>query len=103
MPVGLIVIIALFVILGIIFSLGKGAFLISGYNTSSKEEKAKYDEKALCKFMGKAMFMFAFSVFLWGLSTLLNQHIIFVIGFTLFIGTAIFLVIYTNSNNRFRK
>ena len=57
----------LFIILGVIFSLGKGAFLIAGYNTSNKEEKAKYDEKALCKFMGKSMFTLAFSVFLWGL------------------------------------
>ena len=103
MPAVIVAIVALFVVLGIVFSLGKGAFLISGYNTSSKEEKAKYDEKALCKFMGKTMFMLAFSVFLWGLSTLLNQHVIFVIGFILFIGTVIFLLIYTNTNNRFRK
>ncbi|GKU24165.1 DUF3784 domain-containing protein [Clostridium folliculivorans] len=103
MPAGLIGIIVLFIVLGIVFSLGKGAFLISGYNTLSKEEKAKYDTEALCKFMGKSMFMLAFSVFLWGLSTLLNQHFVFVIGFILFIGTVIFLIIYTNTNNRFRK
>jgi hypothetical protein len=53
----------LFIILGVVFSLGKGAFLISGYNMLSKEEKAKYDEKALCKFIGKSMFAIAFSVF----------------------------------------
>lgn len=33
----------------IALSMGKGAFLIAGYNTSSKEEKAKYDEKKLCR------------------------------------------------------
>ena len=51
--------IALFLVLGLIFSRGKGAFLIAGYNTASKAEKAKYDEKALCRFMGKIMFAMA--------------------------------------------
>ena len=31
---------------------GRGSFLIAGYNTSSKEEKAKYDEKKLCYTVG---------------------------------------------------
>ena len=32
---------ALFVGLGVLFSKGKGAFLIAGYNTMSKEKKAR--------------------------------------------------------------
>lgn len=76
----LLLILMLFIILEAVFSLGKGAFLISGYNMFSKEEKAEYDEKALCKFMGKSMFVIAFSVFLWELSSLIKQHILFVIG-----------------------
>ena len=47
------------VILGIVFSKGKGAFLIAGYNTASKAEKQKTDEKKLCKFMGRLMFLLA--------------------------------------------
>lgn len=31
---------------------GRGAFLIAGYNTSSQTDKAKYDEKKLCRVMG---------------------------------------------------
>lgn len=93
----------LFIILGIVFSLGKGAFLISGYNMLSKEEKAKYDEKALCKFMGKSMLVIAFSVFLWGLSSLIKQHILFVIGLILFLGTVIFILVYSNTKNRFKS
>jgi len=103
MPVVVFLITALFIILGVIFSLGKGAFLISGYNTSSKEEKAQYDEKALCKFMGKSMFVLAFSIFLWGLSELVKQPVLFVIGLILFIGTVIFILIYANTQNRFKK
>ena len=46
----------LFAILGIVFFCGKGSSLIAGYNTASPEEKAKYDEKALCHTMGGMMF-----------------------------------------------
>lgn len=45
----------LFLALGILFLLGKGSFLIAGYNTSSKAEKAKYDEKKICRYAGIAM------------------------------------------------
>ncbi|MDD3244253.1 MAG: DUF3784 domain-containing protein [Eubacteriales bacterium] len=38
--------------LAVVFFMGKGAFLIAGYNTSSREERAKYDEKKLCRTMG---------------------------------------------------
>ena len=51
--------ILLFLLLGLVFSQGKGAFLIAGYNTASQAEKAKYDEKALCRCMGKLMFALA--------------------------------------------
>jgi uncharacterized membrane protein YgdD (TMEM256/DUF423 family) len=98
-----VIVIVLFVILGVVLSLGKGAFLIAGYNTASQEEKAKYDEKALCKFVGKSMFILAFSIFLLGLSELIKQHILFYIGLTLFIGTIIFIIIFANTKNRFKK
>ena len=39
-------------IISIVLLSGKGAFLIAGYNTSSNEKKAKYDEKKLCKMTG---------------------------------------------------
>lgn len=46
------IIISLFLIAGIALLLGKGSFLIAGYNTATKEEKAQYDEKKLCRSMG---------------------------------------------------
>lgn len=61
-------------ILGIIFINGKGAFLIAGYNTSSKEEKAKYYNMTP----------------LW-------------VGWTLFFIITLFTLIYVNTGNRFRK
>lgn len=43
---------AVLAILSIVLLTGKGAFLIAGYNTANKKEKAKYDEKKLCRVVG---------------------------------------------------
>lgn len=48
-------IVVLFAALSLLLLSGKGAWLIAGYNTSSPEEKAKYDEKRLCRVSGGGM------------------------------------------------
>lgn len=45
-------VVGLLTIISITFLMGKGSFLISGYNISSKATKEKYDEKKLCRVMG---------------------------------------------------
>ena len=50
-----LVVAGIFLVLGTVFAFGKGAFLIAGYNTASAEEKAKYDEKKLCRAVSKLM------------------------------------------------
>ena len=45
----------LFAVLSVFLLSGKGGFLIAGYNTSSPEQKAKVDEKKLCRVMGTGM------------------------------------------------
>lgn len=42
-----IILFIIFIIMGIVFSFGKGGFLIAGYNTADKKEREKYDEKKL--------------------------------------------------------
>ncbi len=42
-------------IMSITLLLGHGSWLIAEYNTASKEEKAKYNEKKLCRVMGIGM------------------------------------------------
>lgn len=98
-----IIIAVIFVILGIVFSKGKGAFLIAGYNTSSSEEKARYDKLALCKFVGKIMFSMAVCFLIIAVSDLIDSMIPCWIGLSLFLGVAVFAVVYANTNNRFRK
>ena len=98
-----ILMIALFILLGIMFSLGKWSFLIAGFNTMTKEEKAKYDVMSLCKFMGKLMFIIAFCITLFTLSDIFMMKILFNIGTVILIVSIIFTIIYANTGNRFKR
>lgn len=95
--------ILLFLLLGLVFSRGKGAFLIAGYNTASKAEKAKYDEKALCRCMGKLMFALAGTWVPIALSALLDRMWLLWLGLGLFLVVCLGGVIYMNTGNRFRR
>ena len=48
-------VVGIFAILSIVLLTGHGAGLIAGYNTSSREEKDRYDEKKLCRVIGSGM------------------------------------------------
>lgn len=48
----IVVIALLFLVLGVVLFLGKGAWLIAGYNTASKEQQEQYDKKKLCRAAG---------------------------------------------------
>lgn len=94
----------LFIIMALVLLTGRGSFLIAGYNTLPKEEKEKFNTKALCRFMGKILLPIGLlipilainSVFygIEGLST------VFAFGV---IGLSAFAIIYSNTGNRFRK
>lgn len=98
-----LIMIALFLVLGLIFSRGKGVFLIAGYNTASKAEKARYDEKALCRFMGKIMFALAGCQGIMALGILVVGMWLFWVGIAAFLAVAFGTVIYANTRNRFQK
>ena len=94
---------AVFVLLGILFSRGKCAFLIAGYNTASASEKARYDEKALCRFMGKLMFILAACQVVMGLGAAWAGMWLYWLGIALFLVSALGGVIYANTGRRFLK
>lgn len=98
-----IIIIVLFIALGFVFFSGKGTFLIAGYNTMPQAEKDKLDEIALCKFMGKMMFALAGCMVFWVLSEALDKQWLFFVGLALFFGNVLFLLVYMNTGNRFKK
>lgn len=94
--------IALFLILGILLWNGKGAFLIAGYNTSSKEEKSKYNEKALCRFVAKLMFFCAICMLLFALAPMVGSWLMWLTQAVMLL-VIIAAVIYANTGNRFKK
>ena len=53
------IVFGIFAVISIILLSGHGSWFISGYNTASKEEKEKYDEKKLCRTMGIGMSIIA--------------------------------------------
>ena len=55
----------IFAVLSIVLISGHGSWLISGYNTAS-EEKAKYNEKKLCRTMGIGMSVIAILLLIMG-------------------------------------
>lgn len=63
----------IFLILSILLLSGRGSFLIAGYNTSIPKEKAKYDEKKLCRVTGAGLLIITI---LMGIMLLLDDDII---------------------------
>ena len=49
-------------VIGILLYGGKAGFLLAGYNTMSREEKAKWDEKRLLRFSGKCIIVLSILV-----------------------------------------
>lgn len=54
-------------VLSIVLLLGHGSWFISGYNTASKEEKEKYNEKKLCRTMGFGISVITLLILIMGL------------------------------------
>lgn len=93
----------LFVILGIVLFCGKGSFLIAGYNTASPEERAKYDEKALCRAVRCMMFACAACFGLLMLSDALQCTALQWIGLAALFLVVIGGVIYTNTSRNVKR
>ena len=61
------IVFVIFAALSITLLSGHGSWFISGYNTATKEEKEKYDEKKLCRTMGIGISIIAILVLIMGL------------------------------------
>lgn len=61
------VVFAVFLIISIVLLTGRGANLVAGYNTASKEDKAKYDAKKLSRVVGIGMSVITIMILVMGL------------------------------------
>jgi hypothetical protein len=92
---------ALFVIISIVLLTGRGSFLLAGYNTMPKSEKAKYDTKALCKFFGKILLPIGVLAPFCAIEGITDWFVwVWVTVTTVLI---VFALVYANTGNRFRK
>ena len=91
------------IIIGIVLCCGKGAFLIAGYNTASPEEKASYDEKALCRATGVLVLVIVGCVELLMLGLVLDMTALVWGGGILMAVSTVFGLIYINTSKRFKR
>lgn len=78
---------------------GKGAFLIAGFNTLSKEEQAKYDKARLTKFMGKLMLIIGICLVLMAFDKAWLTYS----SIAIMLLAITFALIYSNTGERFQK
>jgi uncharacterized membrane protein len=97
--------IALFFI-GILFLLGKGGFLLSGWNTMSPEKRARYNARAVFTFTGILLIVIAFLMILLTVGIYLSEahdnHVLTWIAAALLCTVPIVGAIYANLSKRFR-
>jgi hypothetical protein len=89
--------------LGIVLRSGRGAFLISGYNMLSKEQKAKYDEMALCHFVGTMLFVIVFLLIFAIVGGIYEINWLIGLSTTAIFTYTIGCLIYANTDHRFKK
>ena len=93
----------LIIIMAVFLLHGKGAFLITGYNTMSKHEKAHYNEKALCRFTGLQLLAIAFCLIIFHTAIYFDLVWMIYCGALLVFAICAGGSIYTKTNKRFRN
>jgi hypothetical protein len=93
----------LLALLGCLIKYGKVAWLISGYNTSPKEEKEQYNVDALCRGVGHFLFALAGILIIPAAGSFFNVEWAILAGWILFTLTSIAFIIYANTGNRYRN
>ncbi len=82
---------------------GNGADLIAGYNTASPEERAKWDEKALCRGVGVLLLLMLGCIELTGVGIVLDSDVLMWPGIVLLVPVTVGGLVYINKSKRFRR
>ncbi len=96
-------IIAVLAVLGLVFRKGKGTFLIAGYNTASKAAKEKIDEKELCRYMSRLMFVLAGCWLIIAACEIFGKIWLLWLGLAMFLISVLIGIIYMNTGGRISK
>lgn len=98
-----IILFLLFFGLGMMFWMGKGAMLIAGYNMKSDEEKAKYNERALCKAMAIIMFIVASSFIFEMIGYWRDEKVWSTVSIVVLLAGVIVGLIYMNTSKKIKQ
>ncbi len=90
-------------ILGYLIKEKKMAWMIAGYNTSSKKKKREYDTDALTAGMGRFLYVLGGIVLIGAIGEILNYPIIMYISWAVFSIYMLFFLIYANTGGRYKK
>ncbi|MCL2665644.1 MAG: DUF3784 domain-containing protein [Defluviitaleaceae bacterium] len=94
-------IILLMLAMSVVLLTGRGAFLISGYNTMGRSQKALYDEKALCRFTGRLLLVISLLLCFIPLGIALEAMWMLACAVALILAVTVAAVIYFNSSTKF--
>ncbi|NBJ90564.1 DUF3784 domain-containing protein [Acutalibacter sp. 1XD8-36] len=84
--------------------MGRGAWLIAGYNTMSKEEQEHWDGPALARFTGKILLVIGLlTVTLMPVMCIFKFLWLTVLYTVLVVGLGVFAAVWCNTGKRFRK
>ena len=97
------IIILLIIALSVILLMGKGAWLIAGYNTLGREEKAQYDRSALCKFIGKYLLSIGLLMPAIPAGVVLKINWLIAVYIVYMLISTIFVMVYCNTGSRFKN
>lgn len=91
------------IVLGYLVKYQKWSWLIAGYNTSSQEQKDKYDVDALCNVVGNFMFVLSVILLIAVSGEYLGLDWVVATGWILFFIVSVATLIYINTGNRYMK
>ena len=92
----------IFFLLGYLVKYKRWSFLIAGFNTSSREEKEKYNEEELCIFVGDFLILLGAIAFTGTVGIYFNLKWLSIFSLGMFIIISLLGLIYMNTENRFR-
>lgn len=102
-----IIFFSIFAVPGIIFGLvlcaGHGADLIAGYNSFPASERAKWDEKALCRATGIFLLLMVGCIEFTGVCAVLGEKTPMWGGMLLIIPLTVGYLLYVNKSKRFKR
>lgn len=94
---------ALLALVGYLVRFRQWAWLVSGYNTSSKATKARYDVPALTRGVGNFAFLLAALVVLAGIGSLAGLDWLPLAAMVVLAIACIIFVVYANTGGRYLK